>query len=580
MSTSRGERMAAHIQDHAAFGITPSPAKRYGIKNSTTLDQTIQFQAMVNDTVYAGAHFELPYGEIHIDGNIDLDQGLNFGFWPSHETLTSGVSGPTIRGQGGFATRIIQEGVGGRIRAFESGASARQKNGLTLGGFALIGPGLDNVNNVGIQLGGVSTDASDIIEGTKLFDLRIINFSTALALDDCTSVLLERVCLEGYNYGIEFGFNTDNIQIIGGRFGSVNAPIGYTATTASGDATVTLTGGWTTTTLRVGMRVKGANIPYGTTILSITDTTHFEASANATGTGADTLYFSQGIALSCGRGSFVGAWPAASTGPGNGVLIQTTWFMRNAETLAIETGAKCSNIKFDTCYYESNNRIATLGSAGATSSAYYAIWDNCHFSQTNLACKDYAIYEDGAAGVVGNIVLRNNRCDGNSVVPWVRLRGASSTLDWDNNTLSVASGAKIHVYDSAISFSPANGSKWMYGLPGANKEVTTLGVTGAMTPLIPSKVDCIIKIGPMTGNVTVANPSLTYASEGQRVRFTIVEDATAGHTVSFGTSYHLTTAWTNSVVTTDASKRTYIEFECTAAAGVFIQVSPANVWAA
>ena len=57
-----------------------------------------------------------------------------------------------------------------------------------------------------------------------------------------------------------------------------------TVTTANGDATISCTVG-TTDGMEAGMHVTGTNIPDGATVLSITDTTHFELSDNATGTG-------------------------------------------------------------------------------------------------------------------------------------------------------------------------------------------------------------------------------------------------------------------------------------------------------
>ena len=566
---------------YAGAGSSSVDARHYGIHTSTTDDQTVNFQTMMDDVNYSGGTIVLPYGEIHIDGDIDVDNGLAFGWWPPYTELTGGVGGPTLRGQGMFGTTIVQEGTGGTIRVFESGsATGRQHNGITFENFSIIGPGLTDDTNIGIQLGGVSAAASDIIEGSKLSQVRIQNFATCLAMDDCTSTFLERVLCEGFNYGIEFGFNCDNVKILQCRFGSAAigpASAAMTATTTSGDATVTTTGGYVTTNLRAGMRINSGNFAYGTTILSITDSTHFEASANASATSSTSIYFSQGIALSFGRGPFLGAWPSASTGNANGINIESTWFMRCAEALGIDDNTT-ANVKFDTAYFERCNRIATIDGGASTTSANHIMWDNCHFSQSDVAFKDFAIYENGAAGTVGNFGIRNCRSDQNSPVPWVRLRSASGVLDWDNNTMGVSTGSRINIFDSSIAFNPSNGTKFTYGIRGANKEPVTLGVTGSLTPLIPSKVDCIIKIGAITGNITVANASVTYASEGQRLRFIFLEDGTAGHTVAFGTIYHLSTAWTDSVVTTDASKRTYIEFEYTGAA--FIQVSAANVWTA
>ena len=53
------------------------------------------------------------------------------------------------------------------------------------------------------------------------------------------------------------------------------------STTANGDATITVS---STTALKQGMAVSGTGIPANATVLSITDSTHFELSANATAT--------------------------------------------------------------------------------------------------------------------------------------------------------------------------------------------------------------------------------------------------------------------------------------------------------
>jgi len=60
----------------------------------------------------------------------------------------------------------------------------------------------------------------------------------------------------------------------------------FSASTTNGDATVTVAD---TSTLRPGMKISGTGIPGGATILSITNGTTFELSANATATGTPTL---------------------------------------------------------------------------------------------------------------------------------------------------------------------------------------------------------------------------------------------------------------------------------------------------
>lgn len=553
-------------------------ARRYGIRSSTTADQTSRFQDMADDLSAgrSGARTViLPAGEFHVSGSIDFDQMAGFGLYPRHTGTGDGIAGLIVKGQGKYATKIIQDTAGvSTFRVFES-SRLNQVYGVGFEGFSLVGPGLTNAASRGIQLGGVSTDDNDIIVMSSLKDILFSNFANPLALDDVTNLYMELLHFEGYNYGIEFGFNVDAITAIQCSFGSQVIPVGLAATTSIGSPVVT---GITTTLLVPGMRIISSAFPRGTTILTVDSATQITASANATSVVA-SLDFAQGVALSYGKGPFVGAWPSASTGNGQAHKFIGCWFMRNAEVLNIEDNTTAM-IQFDTSYFERNNRIATLENATPSGPRYVA-WENCHFSQPQ-SFQDYAIYENLGSAGEGMTVLRNCRCDAASTVPWIRLRSGSSKLDWNNNILPVSSGARrIHVFDSTTAYNPIDGTKFSFGCGGDNIIPENIGVSGSLTPVVTPKAACAIKIGPMTGAVTIndINAGVKNACvDGQRVRFTFVEDATAGHAVTWGAAYHFHTAWTNSTLTTDANKRSFVEFEYTGS--VWMQVSPANTWLA
>lgn len=94
--------------------------------------------------------------------------------------------------------------------------------------------------------------------------------------------------------GCAFYVNTTGFQQLTTTIISVDSPsLGYvvdaTVDTVDGDAT--LTSITSTANLRVGMRVVGTGIPVGTTILSITNGTTLEMSANATATGTVSIEF-------------------------------------------------------------------------------------------------------------------------------------------------------------------------------------------------------------------------------------------------------------------------------------------------
>lgn len=75
----------------------------------------------------------------------------------------------------------------------------------------------------------------------------------------------------------------------------------FAVTTANADATLTATGGIFTDNMR-DMPVSGTNIPGGTTVSSVTDSTHLEMSANATGSGSVTATIGMTGTVVDGRG--------------------------------------------------------------------------------------------------------------------------------------------------------------------------------------------------------------------------------------------------------------------------------------
>jgi arylsulfatase A-like enzyme len=116
-----------------------------------------------------------------------------------------------------------------------------------------------------------------------------------------------------------------------------STPLSLTGcTTTSGSATVTCA---STAGLWPGMLVAGANIPTGTTVSSITNTTSFVLSANATASGSSLTLSAGGITLS---GCSITSGSAAVTCPSTAGLVGAT-------TLSLTSGATTSGSANVTC---------------------------------------------------------------------------------------------------------------------------------------------------------------------------------------------------------------------------------------
>lgn len=549
-------------------------ARYYGIMSSTTKDLTARFQDMADDlSVASGARkIILPPGEFHIAGTINVRRSRPFVALPA--TINNYEVGFQLVGQGRYSSVIYQDLAGvPAIRIYTESTSTFRNQGYVLQGFGIQGQGLGNAGNVGIQLGGVSTDRTDVVNDIVIRDVMLRNFASPMRLDDVTSLYMEQMLLEHYLYGIEMGFNIDAILATQCSFGSGSIPKATNCTTTNGSTTVTTA---STASIVAGMGIKGTGITAGTTVASVVDATTFTLSAAATASGTNSMNFSLGTTLSYGAGPWT---PAASTpGQEQAHKFLSCWFMRNRRVAEVLHNG-VATVEFDSCYSENCARFATLNSSTATSGTKQFAVVNHTFSLPG-GFADYAIYEDGTSTVAS--VIKIERCDGGTgmTVPWLRTRTASTQIAWELNNLS-SSTDLIHILDSTTAYSPGNGTQFNWNIGGTYSPALSLGVTGALTPKPIAKANSTLKVGPMTGNVTindVATSIKNISVEGQRLRFVFVEDGVAGHTVTWNAAYHFHTAWTNSTLNTDANKRSYVEFEYTGS--VWMQVSPANTWIA
>jgi len=557
----------------------------YGITSSATEDQTDKMQLMADDLSAGNSGARtviMPSGEIHVDGIIDFDKMAPITFWPNYDN-TQGHGGLTVKGQGINATKIVQEAPG--VSTFKVGTPATgvQVLGVGFESFSMEGPGLTNTGTAAIQMGGVGTPNSEIVFMSAFRDLFIRNFSSHMILDDTTNVLFERCLFEGYNYGVEFGFNTDIINFLQCGFGSQPIATNITGNTTSGSDEITNVSN--TDYVEVGMQIVSDDFDQGTLVTDVGSTTiTLDDTANDTN-ASHQFSMVQGVGMSFGAGPFTNA---AGDKPGNGNCIKTDscWFMKNAHGIYMKIDADHNashNIKHDSTYFESMNRVHTIENDVASTGSYHLTYDNCHMSKLENF-QDYAMYENMSSAGTGSTTIRKTRSDQSSAVPWIRLDSVNSRLDWDDNTLNVSTGDSIHIFDSNTAFTPITGQKFVYGLAGVNADFIELGVTGSLTAVPTAKADCRFKVGPMTGNVTINNfsaGSKNGLSEGQEITFIFEQDGTGSRTVTWGADYigidgsHLETAnsWTNS-----SAPDEYCIIKFMWDGTRLLQTTPANVW--
>ena len=113
------------------------------------------------------------------------------------------------------------------------------------------------------------------------------------------------------------------------------------STTASGDATITVS---STTNLKQGMAISGTGIPSSATVLSITNSTTFELSANATATG------SANVTLTCNTQTLVIAgsnFQAGVTVSIDGTAPSTVTRNSSSQITVTGTPAKTAGTKLD-----------------------------------------------------------------------------------------------------------------------------------------------------------------------------------------------------------------------------------------
>lgn len=529
----------------STYGVTESGANGfdvtdYGATGDGTTDDTAAIQAAADTLAGVGGVLFFPPGNYLITDTITFDEGIQFGSWPNISGTVNGLYGVTVQGSGVGATEIIMSTAGKPAFIFErSVADGQEYNYINCEGFSLIGPGIDNSATLGIQFGGGSNRT--ILENTRLHRVYLRNFSSCVAVDDCTNFELSNSQFDGFKFGVEMGFNIDIFAARHCGFGSLTLPQDRACTITNGSAVVAGLFDMDED-VAVGITVVHPDFLRGTTILSIDSPTQITLTNNCTGvTGASTISFVLGTAISFGKGPFDPAWnPGSAANAANAHVYQSCWFMKLVEPIAFTDGKNSNNnIKFQESYFERCNRLASMELSTVGTGPNFLIWDNCHVSQPQNF-QDYAIYEDYSAAGSGTTIIRNTRGDGNSPVPWVRLDSANSKLDWDNNILNVSSGDKIHIFDSTNGYSANAGDKFVYGLSGLNASPLEQGTTGTISPRPTAKADCKIKIGPMTGNVTISNMAGGIKNglvEGHSIQLIFEQDSTGSRTVTWGTDY-------------------------------------------
>jgi arylsulfatase A-like enzyme len=154
-----------------------------------------------------------------------------------------------------------------------------------------------------------------------------------------------------------------------------STPLSLSAcTTTSGSTTVTCA---STTGLRPGMLVAGTNIPTGTTVSSVTNSTTFVLSASATGSGSALTLYAGGITLS---GCSITSGSATVTCPSTVGLVGTT-------TVSLTSGATTSGSATVSCASTTGLQVgmALSGTGIPGSTVVKAVTNGTQFTMSSNA---------------------------------------------------------------------------------------------------------------------------------------------------------------------------------------------------
>ena len=155
--------------------------------------------------------------------------------------------------------------------------------------------------------------------------------------------------------------------------------------------------------------------------------------------------------------------------------------------------------------------------------------------------------------------------------------GYTASADLGRNFLTIVANSIRSFGDTSLNSSnittAAVGS--VTDLSRSNK-IQTVAYAATITP--NCELGQTVIVGATTAAMTIAAP--LYPLEGQRLTFILLEDATAGRVITWNSAFVFNAAFVQSVATTDANKRTQVEFIYEAISAKWRQMSPPNVWIA
>ena len=280
----------------------------------------------------------------------------------------------------------------------------------------------------------------------------------------------------------------------------------------------------------------------------------------------------------------------------NAMFFDSCWFL-GCEIPASETS---NPITFKNCYFEQIRKLGDLGNGGSAS------FEGCNFSSfTDTGYVRPAITAHGST-VKQRISFRD--CNGPTssgpvygyfeMLPNTTRERYWPTCIWENNSIGYTSGKGQFRVDGQFmaiddghdagggSYGDQKEGSGQYLFEGpvqtnGNERFQVIASAASITPNFLAGTS--IWIDGLATNTTINalsnQPALSAAWALRRMlplRFIIKQDATGGRTVTWNAIFKFHTAWTDAVVTTDASKTTEVEFRWDGSA--WRQSSPANVW--
>ena len=423
-----------------------------------------------------------------------------------------------------------------------------------------------NDDGVGLQLGGLSTTGSDLLENFVVEDVEFDNLTSCMIADDVTCLDVIRPRMGRFKYGFEWGYNVDDVRVTQALFGYNDALLNnVTCTITSGSNAITLPAG-VTARLQVGYAISTGSQKCFTRETyvgsisgnDITLVNYNGVAKNAIANGTSASFF-------CGRVFNFGASSAGTDGTLYASIgsqfVSPYWNIASSGAYAAQRGRiSATNHTYEgaagsierlmdighsshSCItsrvyvervcegYEISDPGVTGASPGPITieNSYWGFKTSLVAPFINIVCDDFDCY----------LIVRGNFSDSASDnEPWIECAGYAANggqIAWEDNKISGTRTAKfLSASDTFASqpVVPTGGAMYVGSARKGDAIQTWINAAWFYAG------QDILKIDLSTGAKTVSNPAgQLYGSQNHGKEFTLLLLAGTGNALTLGNTF-------------------------------------------